>query len=73
MLTKAKEKTRLPKVLIIDDDPNMIAILGSILGNEFKRQVTTSGKKALKILENTDDLPDVIYSRSISQIQWRVW
>ena len=60
MLTKAKEKTRLPKVLIIDDDPNMIAILGSILGNEFKRQVTTSGKKALKILENTDDLPDVI-------------
>lgn len=60
MISKSYEDAILPKVLIIDDDPNIIAILGNILGDKFKRQATTSGRKALKILNESKDLPDVI-------------
>jgi putative two-component system response regulator len=60
MLTKVYEEINLPRVLIVDDDPNMIAILGNLLGDNFKRQATTSGKKALKILQESKELPDVI-------------
>lgn len=60
MKKKADENKNLPKVLIVDDDPNMIAILGNLLEDSFKRQVTTSGKKALKILTESKELPDLI-------------
>lgn len=60
MIIKQVGFKKLPKVLIVDDEPNIIAILGNILGGDFKKQVSTSGIRALQILEESDDLPDVI-------------
>lgn len=60
MLKEVYEDPVLPKVLIVDDDPVMVAILGNMLGDDFKRVATTSGRKALKILEKNDELPDLI-------------
>lgn len=52
-----KKKT---KVLIVDDDPETIDILGNTLPKDFKRQFALSGEKALEILASSDDLPDLI-------------
>ena len=49
-----------PKVLIVDDDAEIINIFGSFLGAGFKRQVATSGEGALKILNTSKELPDLI-------------
>lgn len=49
-----------PRVLIVDDDPKIIDILGSFLKENFKCQIAINGEGALKILKNTDRLPDLI-------------
>jgi CheY-like chemotaxis protein len=51
-----KEKTC---ILIVDDAPENIDILRSILGNEYKLKVALSGKKALELAKR-DPKPDLI-------------
>lgn len=49
-----------PKILIIDDDPSTIAILGKILESDFTRLATTSGEKAIQLLDQSETVPDAI-------------
>jgi len=48
------------KILIIDDSPEAISVLGSALPKYYRRQVAVSGEDALDLLESTDELPDLI-------------
>jgi len=48
------------KILIVDDSPEAIIVLGSTLKNFYRRQVALSGEDALDLLESTDELPDLI-------------
>lgn len=54
------DEKRKTKVLIVDDDPETIDILGNTLPKDFRRQFALSGEKALEILASSDDLPDLI-------------
>jgi putative two-component system response regulator len=54
------EGKKVTKVLIVDDDPETIDILGNTLPKDFRRQFALSGEKALEILAESDDLPDLI-------------
>ncbi len=48
------------KVLIVDDSQEIIDILGNILQKNIKCQVALNGFNALKILNSSKDLPDLI-------------
>jgi putative two-component system response regulator len=48
------------KILIIDDNPATIKILGSIISDNYTKQVATSGESAIEILEASTELPDLI-------------
>jgi putative two-component system response regulator len=48
-----------PKVLIVDDTPENIDVLGEILRPHYKRSVALDGEKALKIAQ-ADSPPDLV-------------
>lgn len=48
------------RIMIIDDSPEMIDILGNILPKHIKRQVALNGPSALKLLSDSSELPDLI-------------
>lgn len=48
-----------PKILIVDDTPENIDVLGGILRADYRRSVALDGEKALKIAAS-DDAPDMI-------------
>jgi putative two-component system response regulator len=48
------------KILIVDDNPGTLKILGSIISDEYTKQVATSGESAIEILEASSELPDLI-------------
>jgi putative two-component system response regulator len=48
------------KILIVDDNPATIKILGSIISDDYSKQVATSGESAIEILEASIELPDLI-------------
>ena len=50
------------KILIVDDNPEAISVLGHTLPKWYKRQIALSGERALEILaaSNDDDLPGLI-------------
>jgi len=48
------------KILIIDDNPESVDILVNAIPKSYRRQVALNGKTALKILNSSDDLPDLI-------------
>ena len=48
------------KILIVDDSPEAIEVLGNALPREYMRQVALSGEKAIRILETSETLPDLI-------------
>lgn len=48
------------KILIVDDSPEAIEVLGSALPKHYKRQVALSGEKAIKLLDTSEELPDLI-------------
>ena len=48
-----------PTILIVDDTPDNITLLCSLLGDKFRNKVATNGPKALKIAEDTPK-PDLI-------------
>lgn len=48
-----------PRVLIVDDDPAVLRVLGEILGADYRRQAARSGERALRIIA-ADPPPDLI-------------
>ena len=50
----------LKKILIVDDSPEAIVVLDNALSKHYKRQVALSGEKAIKLLEASEELPDLI-------------
>jgi putative two-component system response regulator len=53
------ERPEQPKVLIVDDTPENIDVLGEILRPHYKRSVALDGEKALKIAQ-ADSPPDLV-------------
>lgn len=47
-------------LLVVDDEPTNIAVLGELLEDRYRIQVANSGDKALAILERGKLLPDLI-------------
>ncbi len=58
MITQMDAQPSLPTVLIVDDSPESIDVLRSVLGSEFRLRVAINGTKALEITECVN--PDVI-------------
>jgi putative two-component system response regulator len=55
------EKIAVPcRILIVDDSPEAIEVLGSALPRHCKRQFALSGEKAIKLLDSSEELPDLI-------------
>jgi putative two-component system response regulator len=50
----------LKKILIVDDSPEAIEDLGNALSKHYKCQVALSGEKAIRLLNASDELPDLI-------------
>lgn len=48
-----------PTVLVVDDSPDNLSLMGDLLKDEFKVKVATNGEKALR-LARSDDPPDLI-------------
>ena len=48
------------KILIVDDSPEAIDVLVHALPKHYQRQVALSGEKAIKLLEASEELPDLI-------------
>lgn len=48
------------KILIVDDSPEMIDILRDILPKDIKKQVAINGINALRLLNSSRELPDLI-------------
>ena len=48
------------KILIVDDSPEAVEVLSNALPKNYKRQVALSGDKAIKLLEKSEVLPDLI-------------
>jgi len=46
------------KILVVDDDPNNIVIVGELLGDDYDLKTATTGEEALEIA--LDFLPDII-------------
>ena len=50
------QKPEKPTILVVDDTPDNITLLCSLLGEQYKNKVATNGPKALKIAETNPDL-----------------
>ena len=55
-----KNDSSIKKILIVDDSPEAIEVLGNALPRQYKRQVALSGEKAIALLESSKELPDLI-------------
>jgi len=55
-----KDNSVLVKILIVDDSPEAIEVLSSVLPDNCKCQVALSGEKAIELLEKSEELPDLI-------------
>jgi adenylate cyclase len=49
----------LPTILVVDDTPANVQLLGDVLGAEYRTKAATSGERALRIAQS-DDAPDLI-------------
>jgi putative two-component system response regulator len=49
----------MPTILVVDDTPTNLEIIGALLGGLYKIKAAISGERALKLLEDTK-LPDLI-------------
>jgi PAS domain S-box-containing protein len=59
MIADTEQTAARAKILIVDDTPANLALLGMALQNDYEIQIATSGISALKILSE-DSHPDVI-------------
>jgi len=57
---KKENKNIFKKILIIDDSPEAIVVLGNALPKHYKRQAAISGENAIKLLDTSEELPDLI-------------
>ena len=48
------------RILIVDDSPEAIEVLAHALPEHCRRQAALSGEKAIRLLESSRDLPDLI-------------
>lgn len=48
------------RILIVDDSPEAIAVLGNALPKQYKLQFALNGEKALNLLASSGELPDLI-------------
>jgi putative two-component system response regulator len=48
-----------PCVLVVDDTPDNLTLMGAILSEQYRVKATTDGRKAIQIVES-DDRPDLI-------------
>jgi|Deesub1362B_J571_1020462.scaffolds.fasta_scaffold01659_6 putative two-component system response regulator len=48
----------MPKVLVVDDERDMLRLVKNILSGEFEVIEAESGEKALKLVEN--EMPDIV-------------
>jgi putative two-component system response regulator len=55
----SEKKADKPTILVVDDTPDNITLLCSLLGEEYRNKVATNGTKALKIAR-TEPYPDLI-------------
>lgn len=53
------EQLKKHSILVVDDSPDIIVMLSTILKDLYKTKIATSGEKALKLLESQDK-PDLI-------------
>ncbi|MFA9378755.1 MAG: two-component system response regulator [Lachnotalea sp.] len=53
-----KEEIEQPKVLIVDDSPDNIALFSELLRDKYHVRIALNGKKAIKLIN--DDPPDII-------------
>jgi len=49
-----------PVILVVDDEPQNISILGEVLRTDYIIRAATSGKKALEMVMSSDKPPDLI-------------
>jgi putative two-component system response regulator len=54
-----KMKTTKPTILVVDDTPDNLDLMGDLLMNDYKVKIANSGKKALEIVQ-TGQSPDLI-------------
>ena len=54
------EKWKKKKILIVDDSPESIEVLGNALPKNYMRQIALNGDRALKLLAASEELPDLI-------------
>lgn len=47
-------------ILIVDDSPSNITILGNALGEDYQVRIATSGAMALKMVSEPAQLPELI-------------
>jgi len=52
------ENRKMGIILVVDDQPNNLKVISSVIGNEYALSVANSGSKALQILEKS--IPDLI-------------
>ncbi len=57
---KKKDNGINKKILIVDDSPEAIEVLCNALPKQYKLLVALSGEKAIKLLETSEELPDLI-------------
>jgi len=53
------DQALMPNILVVDDTPTNLEIIGALLGGLYKIKAAISGERALKLLEDTK-LPDLI-------------
>jgi PleD family two-component response regulator len=53
--------SKMVRLLIVDDSPESIDILISILPLNYKYQIALSGEESLKILDSSKEFPDLIF------------
>lgn len=51
-------KLRKDVIMVVDDQPNNLKVIGSVLGEEYTISIANNGRNALKLLDNF--LPDLI-------------
>jgi putative two-component system response regulator len=59
MMQAAVSVTQKPTILVVDDTPDNITLLCSLLGEQYRNKVATNGPRALKIAA-ADPRPDLI-------------
>ena len=53
------EKSQKPTILVVDDTPDNLDLMGDLLMDDYRVKVANSGKKALEIIQSASP-PDLV-------------